>query len=211
MNLFQLAILAALTTVSTACDTDPGKGKAHAAVGAPVSTSAASATPASGAVLYHFDNQDSKLEFVGAKVTRKHPGSFGGFRGTVTIQDGDPSKGKVNVEIDTATLTVDVPKLTNHLKTPDFFDVAKFPSATFTSTSVQSAGGAYSVTGNLGLHGVSKSITFPAAIKVSGDYVDAQSEFAINRKDFGIVYPGAPDDLIQDDVLIKLSLHAKKQ
>jgi len=57
---------------------------------------------------------------------------------------------------------------------------------------------------------VTKSISFPATIKVRGDTVDVDAEFAINRKDFGIVYPGMPDDLIRDDVLLKLQLRAKK-
>lgn len=220
MNLSRLAILWVLVA-STACDTDPGKGKTHAVVGAPVSAPTAvsdlAPAPASapaaptGTALYRIDDTNSKLEFVGAKVTRKHPGSFGGFRGTILLEDGNPLKGSVKLEIDMPTLSVDEPKLTGHLKTADFFDVAKFPKTTFVSSSVQAAAGAYSVTGNLNLHGVSKSITFPAAIKVSGDFIDAYSEFAINRKDFGIVYPGAPDDLIKDDVLIKLLVHAKKQ
>jgi polyisoprenoid-binding protein YceI len=67
------------------------------------------------------------------------------------------------------------------------------------------------VTGNLDLHGVKKSITFPATIKVEGDTVEVSAEFAINRKDFGIVYAGMPDDLIKDDVLMKVKLKAKKQ
>jgi polyisoprenoid-binding protein YceI len=211
MNFFRYAILALSLVTSTACDNDPGKGKAQAVIGAPV-PSAAPAVVA-GTSTYPFTNETSKVEFVGAKVTRKHPGSFGGFSGAVTLVDADPKKSSVKVEIDTATLSVDEPKLTNHLKTPDFFDVQKFPKATFTSTSIQSAGStdAYAVTGNLELHGVSKSITFPAAIKVNPNAVDAYSEFAINRKDFGIVYPGMPDDIIKDDVLIKLSIHAPKK
>lgn len=220
MKLSRLAILGTLVA-ATACNTDPGKGKTHAIVAAPVSApqaapdlvpaSASAAKPTTGTTLYRIDDTNSKIEFVGAKVTHKHSGSFGGFRGTILLEDGDPTKGRVKLEIDMPTLNVDEPKLTNHLKTADFFDVARFPRTTFVSSSVQAAGTGYSVTGNLDLHGVSKSITFPAAIKVSGDHVAAYSEFAINRKDFGIVYPGAPDDLIKDDVLIKLLVQANKQ
>jgi len=219
MKLSGLAILA-LLVASTACDTDPGKGKTHAVVApaspsveapaAPALAPASAPAPMTGPALYRLDDQNSRIEFVGAKVTRKHPGSFGGFRGTILIEDGDPTKGRVKVEIDMPTLSVDEPRLTGHLKTADFFDIDKFPRTTFVSSSVQATSGGYSVTGNLVLHGVSKSITFPAAIKVTADYVDVYSEFAINRKDFGIVYPGAPDDLIKDDVLIKLLIRAKK-
>lgn len=209
MNKVRFFSIAALLA-SSACDNDPGKGKTEAVVAAPVAASAAPS--ATGAASYAFGSQDSKIEFVGAKVTRKHDGSFGGFNGSISLVDGDPQKGSVKVDIDTATIAVDEPKLAGHLKTPDFFDVEKFPKASFVSTSVKgtAAAGAYSVTGNLDLHGVSKSLTFPATIHVAPGAVDVNAEFVINRKDFGIVYPGKPDDLIKDDVLIKLTIHAKK-
>jgi polyisoprenoid-binding protein YceI len=62
----------------------------------------------------------------------------------------------------------------------------------------------------LQLHGVTKSISFPTTIKVGGGGVEVDAEFAINRKDFGIVYPGMPDDLIRDDVLLRLHIRANK-
>jgi polyisoprenoid-binding protein YceI len=166
-----------------------------------------------GATNYAFSNDGSQIAWVGAKVTGKHDGSFGAFRGTVTVPEGDATKASVKVEIDSASLAADDPKLTGHLKSPDFFDVAKFPKATFTSTSIKAGGdkgATHTVTGNLELHGVTKSITFPATIKTSGEAVDVDAEFAINRKDFGLVYPGKPDDLIKDDVLLKLKVRAKK-
>src|SRR5690606_33501403 len=114
--------------------------------------------------------------------------------------------------VELASVESDAEKLTGHLKSADFFDVEKFPKSTFKSTSVSAGSepGTYTVVGNLDLHGVTKSISFPAKINVSGDAVDVSSEFKINRKDFGIVYPGMPDDLIHDDVVIKLDVKAKK-
>ena len=67
------------------------------------------------------------------------------------------------------------------------------------------------VTGSLTLHGVTKTLSFPADITVGAEQVDVKAEFALNRKDFGIVYPGKPDDLIADNVLLTLDVHAKKQ
>ena len=103
----------------------------------------------------------------------------------------------------------DSDKLTGHLKTPDFFDVAKFPKATFVMTEIKpgvSADAPYTITGNLTLHGVTKSISFPATVKVSGDDLAITSEFVINRKDFGITTSGKADDLIRDEVVIKLDV-----
>jgi polyisoprenoid-binding protein YceI len=199
----------AVTLTLAACDNSPAKGKPQAATSAPV---AAAAAPAS-ATKYTFSNAGSKIDFVGAKVTGKHDGSFQSFTGNVSLVDNNPEKGSVSTEIDVASLKTDEEKLTAHLKTPDLLDVAKFPKATFTSTSIKSGGekgASHTVTGNLQLHGVTKSISFPATIKINGDAVDVDAEFAINRKDFGIVYPGMPNDLIKDDVLLKLHVRAVK-
>jgi polyisoprenoid-binding protein YceI len=195
---------------AAACDNNPSKGKTQAAA-----TEAVAVAPGATAagVKYAFSNADSKVEFVGAKVTRKHDGSFKTFSGTVNLVDNDPTKSSVSVTIDIASIQSDEEKLTNHLKSPDLLDVAKFPQATFSSTAIKAGGdkgATHTVTGNLQLHGVTKSISFPATIKPGADAVDIDAEFAINRKDFGIVYPGMPDDLIKDDVLLKLQVHAKK-
>jgi polyisoprenoid-binding protein YceI len=150
---------------------------------------------------------------VGAKVTKKHDGTLGTFSGTIQLVDQNIEKSSVTAEIDVGSLNADDPKLTGHLKSPDLFDVAKFPKAKFVSTSVKAGGekgATHTVTGNLELHGVTKSISFPATIKVQGDSVEADAEFGINRKDFGVVYPGMPDDLIKDEILIKLQIRAKK-
>ena len=80
----------------------------------------------------------------------------------------------------------------------------------FESTSIESTAEGYDITGNLELHGVTKSIRFPATIAVEEGRVTAEAEFFIQRFDFDIVYPGKPDDLIRDEVVIKLSLVAEE-
>lgn len=203
--------MAVVSLSLAACNNDPAKGKSQATAAEAVTAAAAPA--ATGGVKYSFTNAESKLEWVGAKVTRKHDGSFETFSGTVTLVDNDPTKSSVDVLVEVSSLKSDDEKLTGHLKSPDLLDLAKFPQAKFTSTSIKAGGdkgASHTVTGNLELHGVTKSITFPATIKASADAVDVDAEFAINRKDFGIVYPGMPDDLIKDDVLLKLKIRAKK-
>ncbi|MGA9525904.1 MAG: YceI family protein [Myxococcaceae bacterium] len=159
---------------------------------------------------YAFGPDASKIEFKGAKVTGSHLGGFKGFKGEVQMGE-KPETGKIDLTIETATIFADAEKLTGHLRSPDFFDVEKFPTATFKSTSIAPAeGGKYTVTGDLALHGVTKQIAFPASITVADGAVKATSEFAINRKDFEIVYPGMPDDLIRDEVVITLDVNAKK-
>jgi polyisoprenoid-binding protein YceI len=214
MNASRLVVITSLAFAAigaSGCDNNPAKDKAQASVAQPVVVPLPSPPPA-GATKYAFSAADSKLAFTGAKVTRKHEGSFGSFTGTIQLVDGNPEKGAVTVDIDMASLTADDPKLTGHLKSPDLFDVAKFPKARFVSTSVKvggQKGATHTVTGNLELHGVTKSIAFPATIKPRGDGTDVDAEFAINRKDFGVVYPGMPDDLIKDEILIKVQVRGK--
>ncbi len=152
--------------------------------------------------------ENSKVEFVAAKVTRSHQGSFKQFSGTIDFVSNSVEHSRVTIDIDTGSVVTDENDLTAHLKTADFFDVVKYPKATFVSTKIEpgNGGATQSVTGNLDLHGVRKSITFPATIQVAPDSVAVNAEFAINRKDFGIVYAGKADDLIRDGVVIKLTL-----
>ena len=151
----------------------------------------------------------SKIEFDASKVTGSHHGAFEKFSGTIDYA-GQPEKSAVTITIDTGSVMTDTPDLTKHLKTADFFDVDKYPQATFTSTEIKPGGekgATHTVTGNLQLHGITKSVTFPATIVVTPAGVNVDSTFAINRKDFGINYAGAADNLIRDDVV--LTLHVR--
>lgn len=207
-------LFAATLAASIVGCNDPTKGKTKAEVSEPTaSTAAAPARPEAVTTTYAFDASSSKIGWTGSKVTGKHDGGFGEFRGAVQLVDGDPEKSRVTVEITPASVTADADKLVEHLKSADFFDVAKFPKVTFTSTSIKKGGtdgATHTITGNLSFHGVEKAVTFPATVKIEGDRIDVQGEFSLNRKDFGIAYPGKQDDLIRDDVLVRLNIQAKK-
>lgn len=163
----------------------------------------AGAEPTAGALAINPSN--SKIEFVGAKITASHPGGFTDFAGALVL--GDPiEESAISVTIQTASLYADKEKLTKHLKSPDFFDVDKYPTATFRSTEIRREGEGLVISGDLTLHGVTRQISFPATASATETEVSATAEFSINRQDFGIAYPGMPDDLIRDLVVIKLSL-----
>lgn len=159
--------------------------------------------------------ENSKVEFTGSKVTGKHDGGFKVFTGNIDLVNGKPEESQVSYEIDMKSVFTDADGLTKHLQTGDFFDVEKYPKASFISTKIapDSAKGAgnYMITGDLSLRGATKTITFPAKITVDADKVSVESEFAINRKDFGIVYAGKADDLIRDDVVIRLNLNPQRK
>ncbi|MEM8606649.1 MAG: YceI family protein [Myxococcota bacterium] len=155
--------------------------------------------------------ENSKIEFVGAKVTKSHEGGFTKFAGTVDVRE--PIEASIiQIEIETASLYSDAPKLTKHLKSADFFDVETYPSASFTSKQITKTETGHTITGDLTLHGQTKTITFPATIAQGADGgVTGDAEFAIDRHDFGITYPGMPDDLIRDKVVIRLKLNIPPQ
>jgi polyisoprenoid-binding protein YceI len=185
------------------------KPKATVANAAPESNSAKPA----GTEKLIISPDNSKVEFVAAKVTRSHNGSFKQFAGAIDLVKDSIEGSSVTIDIEAGSVVTDEDQLTGHLKTADFFDVAKYPKATFVSTKIEpgTAGSAtHNVTGNLELHGIKKSITFPATIQVAPDSVAVNAEFAINRKDFGLLYPGKADDLIRDGVVIKLTVKAPR-
>ena len=203
-----ITILSGLIFLS-ACS-DPAADKSRAVTGE--ATKTASPAAAAQGTRYLITSQNSKIEFVGSKVTGNHNGSFQDFSGQINYS-GNVETSHVNITIKTDSLTTDTADLTKHLKTADFFDVAKYPEATFVSTSIKAGGengASHTVTGNLTLHGATKSVSFPATIAVTPDVASVDANFSINRKDFGINYAGAANNLIRDDVVLKLTIRANK-
>lgn len=153
----------------------------------------------------------STIGFIGAKVTGDHKGGFKTFEGSADVADGKLSALMVTVQTD--SIFSDAEKLTEHLKSPDFFDTAKFPTATFKLTEAtedKKEGQTHMVAGELMMHGVTKKVTFPANVEVTDGEIKAKADFKVNRKDFEIVYAGKPDDLIKDEVALQLDLTFKK-
>ena len=201
-----MTILMGLMVV-TACN-DPAADQPRATTGAATQVSPQTVAGQK----YQITPQNSKIEFIGSKVTGSHNGGFQKFSGQIDYA-GAPEKSRVSITIDTDSITTDDANLTKHLKTADFFDVAKHPQATFVSTEIKPGGAngaTHTITGNLTMHGVTKSVTFPATINVTPDVATVDSNFSVNRKDFGISYAGAPDNLIRDDVVLKLTVRAAK-
>ena len=182
---------------------------------------------------------DSKIEWVGTKVSGYHVGTVPLKSGEINVKNDEVTRGKFILDI--ANMQVVGPKgsdtsmnkkLLGHLKSNDFFDVEKNPEGTFELTDVRPYKGdvikdttdprqeeinkykvtdpTHTVSGNLTLKGITKNIEFPARITVSGNTAEAIAKFNIDRKDWGIVYPGKPDDLIRDAIHLGISIKAAK-
>ena len=169
---------------------------------------AAAAAPASSDKVFALSSKDSKIEFIGSKVTGSHKGGFTNFTGELRVTDGKLAATGNKIVIDMNSTWTDNSRLTGHLKSPDFFNAAEFPNAEFVSTAIEKKTTNYMVSGKLTLHGVTKQISFPADIHVSEQAVDVKAQFVLNRFDFEIKYPGKANDLIRKEVVIRMNVKA---
>jgi polyisoprenoid-binding protein YceI len=227
MNKLVLGILSLSVFLTASCE-DPAANKPKAQMTASTNTATNSTANAANSgttntaapmqvkgTALPISPENSKVEFTGSKVTGKHDGGFKNFKGTIDLVNNKPEESQVSVEIDVNSMFTDDDKLTEHLKTADFFDAPQFPKASFVSTKIvpdaAKGAGNFTITGDFDLHGQKKSITFPAKIEVKDDKVEVNAEFSINRKEFGIAYAGKSDDLIRDDVVIRLDLESPRK
>ena len=205
MKTTSLIVLSAAALIFTSCE-NPADKTDSASVSEAVKV--APAAEAASGVKYAF-TPDSEILFTGSKVTGSHSGGFKSFTGNFIVAGNALAGTGQKITINMNSLWSDNDKLTGHLKSADFFDVAKHPESSFELTGLKSASaGKFEVSGNLTLNGTSKNITFPASAEVAGGKAKIHAKFDINRKDFGIVYAGKADDLIRDEVVIELKLGA---
>jgi len=144
-------------------------------------------------------------------------GRIGGVVGTLVYNEADVTKSTITVTIDPSTVDTGEPRRDAHLKTDTFFDVAKFPTATFTSSSVVKNGSKLTVNGNLTLHGVTLPVVLDVegpSTPVEGHDKKAHSGFTatttLSRTAYGIgsSFPAA---MVGDDVKLTIELEIVKQ
>ncbi len=227
---FLFSAISASMLLFSACTDAPDSDNA-------TTTEAVAVDTAASGTGWKVDPATSKVEWIATKVSAYHTGTVPVKSGELQVKDGAVTGGSFVLDI--ANLAVVGPKpdtgmnnkLLGHLKSPDFFDVATYPEATFVITSVAPFTGAvkdsadprqesiskykvpnpsHTISGNLTIKGVTKNIEFPALVTINGDAVDAIAKFNIDRKQWGIVYPGKPDDLIRDEIHFGVELKAAK-
>lgn len=139
---------------------------------------------------------------------------FKDISGTVTFDEGDPSKSAFELTVPVESIDSRNPKRDQHLKSPDFFNSEQFPNLSFKSTKVEVNGDVYQVTGDFTLHGVTKSITIefkkgPDGKNMGGDVIaGGETHFTIKRSDYGMNFM---EGALGDDVNIIISIEAIKQ
>lgn len=164
-----------------------------------------------------------------ANFTVKHlmvsnvKGEFSKVTGTINFDEKDPTKSSVNATIDATTIDTRSEQRDGHLKSPDFFDVAKFPTITFKSKKIEKAGeGKYKVTGDLTIKGTTKE----TVLDVEAPFKSVKNPFSgaevagltattkINRKEFGLNWNKAIESggvMVGDEVNIGIELELVKK
>ncbi len=165
---------------------------------------------------WELDPENSSVGFVCKHVLTNVRGMLPKPSGTVVLDEATPANSKVNVTVDVSSITTGVEERDTHLKGSDFFDMARYPAITFVSTSVEkSSAAAYSVTGNLTMHGVTRPVTLavtapPPFNHAGGIRRGIEATTSVNRKDFGLVweFPGEGAGVVVGDI-IKITIDAE--
>ncbi len=186
---------------------------------------AAAAQPALGDTgTFTFDKAHSLVGFRIRHFVSKVEGRFKDFDGTIWIDRANPSASKVELTIQTASIDTANENRDKDLRSDNFFDTAKYPTITFKSTKIEPKGkDAYDVTGELTMHGVTRTITVPVKhggfLKIKGrsgmtEKTGFEINFPLNRKDFGIVWNRPLETggfMLSDEVDINVQVEANKQ
>ncbi|MBB6142561.1 polyisoprenoid-binding protein YceI [Silvibacterium bohemicum] len=148
-------------------------------------------------------------------------GRFTNINGIIIFDEKDLAKSSVNATVDTTTVDTGVAQRDGHLKSPDFFEVAKFPTMSFVSRSVAKSGDDYIVNGDLTLHGITKPVVLrlddPGKEQLGPDnkpHRGFSATTTIHRQDFGLVWNGtlkSGDNVLGDDVKITLDIEAAQE
>jgi polyisoprenoid-binding protein YceI len=148
-------------------------------------------------------------------------GHFGNINGSVSLDENDVTKSSANATVDITTVDTGVTQRDQDLKSPNFFDSAKYPQMTFVSKSLANSNGQLQLIGDLTMHGVTKSVTL-ALEGPSKEQADPWGKTrrafsgttTIHRQDYGLTWSGtlkSGDSVVGDDVKVELNIELVKQ
>lgn len=180
-----------------------------------------SVTTLPAGTVYRADPVQSEIKWSGRFVSglRSHTGTIGLTLGELIVTDGALAGGRFTLDLNTLTESKGTAKLIEHLKSPDFFDAAQYPTATFNITNLEFGDPATAevmVTGDLTIKGITKPITFPAIIVMSGDIITARAKFSFDRSLWEVKYGSETffknlgDKVIANEVPLEVKIVAVK-
>lgn len=146
-------------------------------------------------------------------------GNFKKFTGTVAFNEGDLVNSKAEAALDVSSINTENDQRDGHLKSPDFFDAAKFPEIKFVSKLFTAIDGQYKLTGDLTMKGVTKEVSFPVSVNgpvknpMGGEAIGLSGQLTINRQDYGVSFNKILDNggvMVGNDVTVTINLEAHK-
>ncbi len=169
---------------------------------------------------FTIDPNHSSIGFtVKHMVVTKVKGGFDEYAGTILYDDKDLTKSSVEVTIKTASIDTNTPRRDDDLRSPNFFDAAKYPEITFTSRRIEKSGDGYTAIGDLTMHGVTKEINIPFTIAgtvtdpMGNTRLGLSAQTSLNRQDYGITWSKKLDNgglVAGDEVEISIEVEAVK-
>lgn len=182
---------------------------------------AQTAAPASATEVFVIDPAHSSVDFKIRHLMTPKAGKFREVEGAVNINRAEPAKSSVEFTIKTATIDTGEPDRDEHLRSPDFFEVAKYPTISFKSSSVTPKSATlFDVTGELTMHGVTKRVVLPVTFHGFGkdgrgkERAGFSTETTLDRKDYGITWNRILDEggvLLGDEVKVSIDLEVVKR
>ena len=161
--------------------------------------------------------ENSNLNWKGYKPTGTHNGTIKLLSGNVAMENNKIIGGNFVADMSTIKEADGNAKLEGHLKSEDFFEIAVYPLSNFEITEIENKGEKIQVTGNMTIKGITKQITFPAALLVNEDVITLTSDtFQINRADFNVKFKSKSffndlkDKFVNDEFDFQVTIVAKK-
>lgn len=178
------------------------------------------ASPVLATDAYEFDKSHTTVGFQVRHIFTMLGGKFQDFSGTIRVDRAKPESSSVEFTIQAASIFTNDAKRDEHLRSPDFFDVAAHPTITFKSTAVKPLGyDVYEVTGDLTMRGVTKRVTLPVTFLGEGkdpwgnEKMGFELATSLDRKEFGINWNKALDQggfVVGDEVKVQIAVEANK-
>ncbi|WNH12913.1 YceI family protein [Thalassobellus suaedae] len=166
---------------------------------------------------FNVNTSESTIAWKGFKPTGSHTGTIAIKNGILNIIEGEINSGTFLIDMNSIKDADASAKLEGHLKSADFFDVEKYPTATFEITSIKDVDGKTMLSGNLTLKDVKNNVTFPVSITNENNTVTLTSEsFVIDRTKWNVqygsksIFDNLGDKFINDDIELQVTVKASK-
>ena len=180
------------------------------------------ATPAAGTTTWTVDSTHSLVEFaVKHLMISTVRGRFGDVKGTIRINEAEPNRSQVEIEVPTASIDTRAEQRDAHLRSPDFFHVERYPAMKFVSERIEGdVNGEFKLIGDLTIRDTTKEVVLQAEFQGKtrdpwgGDRMGFEAQGKINRKDFGLNWNQALDAggwVLGDDIKMTIAVELVKQ